>query len=315
MALIVSNNNIAFRYMLEHLEITTLFTQFRYYTHKRLNHPANSKNLKLWWQSAGNQQLNTLSKSLQILNICVRQISLVGTSETAREKSFNQWLAGLIDGDGSLLISKQGYPSLEITMDLQDEKLLMFIKQKLGGSVKLRAGIKALRYRLHNKESILNLINRINGEIRFSNRQEQLKKLCKTLNVLYLESQDLKLNNSWIAGIIDSDGCITGNFTRTNPTISITIANKYEENLLCVKTLLGGNIYFSKHGYGHYVWSIQSEIDIIEFLQNIKPIRSHKIKRFNLIKTFYNLRQLKAHSADNNTPLHKAWLNFLKNWQ
>ena len=46
---------------------------------------------------------------------------------------FNEWLAGLICGDGSLLVSKAGYPSCEITMGLEDEHALLQIKQKLGG--------------------------------------------------------------------------------------------------------------------------------------------------------------------------------------
>ena len=45
-----------------------------------------------------------------------------------------------------------GYPSCEITMALQDEHALAIIKQKLGGSLKLRSGVKAVRYRLHNEE-------------------------------------------------------------------------------------------------------------------------------------------------------------------
>lgn len=58
-----------------------------------------SQNIILRKQSAGNQRLSS---------------SLVGTSETTRVThiSFNEWLAGLIDDDGSLLLSKQGYVSL-----------------------------------------------------------------------------------------------------------------------------------------------------------------------------------------------------------
>jgi hypothetical protein len=77
---------------------------------------------------------------------------LVGTSETTRatsfsskDISFNQWLAGLIDGDGSLQISKQGYTSCEITVALADERLLRVIQNKLGGFIKARAGAKAIR--------------------------------------------------------------------------------------------------------------------------------------------------------------------------
>ena len=34
---------------------------------------------------------------------------------------FNQWLAGLIDGDGCFLLSKKGYASLEIVMEIRDK--------------------------------------------------------------------------------------------------------------------------------------------------------------------------------------------------
>ena len=69
--------------------------------------------------------------------------TLVGTSEAIRllkinknnkrtfsnytnNIKFHQWLAGLIDGDGSFLLSKNGYASLEITMDIRDEHALQY---------------------------------------------------------------------------------------------------------------------------------------------------------------------------------------------
>jgi hypothetical protein len=124
-----------------------------------------SQNIIFKKQSAGNQRLSS---------------SLVGTSETTRVThiSFNEWLAGLIDGDGSLLLSKQGYPSLEITMGLEDQACLRYIQNKLGGSIKLRSGANAWRYRLHNKENMLLLISMINGHIRHSSRLKQLHNLC-----------------------------------------------------------------------------------------------------------------------------------------
>ena len=48
-------------------------------------------------------------------------------------KKFSQWLAGLIDSDGSFLLSKKGYGSLEITMDVRDERALHVIKNIYGG--------------------------------------------------------------------------------------------------------------------------------------------------------------------------------------
>jgi LAGLIDADG endonuclease len=101
----------------------------------------------------------------------------------------------LIDGDGSLLISKQGYITCEITMSLSDEYALRYIQNKLGGSIKLRSGAKALRYRLHNKEGIINLINRINGKIRHSARLKQLNLLCTKLNIQLLFPDNLHYNH------------------------------------------------------------------------------------------------------------------------
>lgn len=50
--------------------------------------------------------------------------------------SWNEYLAGLIDGDGSLLICKAGYASCEITLDIYDESVLLDIQKKLSGYVK-----------------------------------------------------------------------------------------------------------------------------------------------------------------------------------
>jgi len=51
-------------------------------------------------------------------------------------------------------------------MDLKDEHCLYLIKKQFGGSVKLKSGAKAVRYRLHHKEGMLTLISAINGLIR-----------------------------------------------------------------------------------------------------------------------------------------------------
>ena len=66
-------------------------------------------------------------------------------------KIFHQWLAGLIDGDGCFLISKKGYCSLEIALEIRDVRALYQIKQKFGGSIKPMSGANGARYRLHHK--------------------------------------------------------------------------------------------------------------------------------------------------------------------
>jgi hypothetical protein len=41
---------------------------------------------------------------------------------------FNEWLAGIIDGDDCFFISKKGYTSLKITIHLRDVRCLNIIK-------------------------------------------------------------------------------------------------------------------------------------------------------------------------------------------
>jgi hypothetical protein len=258
-------------------------------------------------QSAGNQRL------------ALRQISsLVGTSETTRvapySKSFAEWLAGLIDGDGCLQVSKQGYTSLEITMGLEDLACLHYIQDKLGGSIKMRSGAKAYRYRLHNKQGMITLLHCINGHLRHSTRLQQLHRVCQQLNIPIIYPTALNKESSWFAGFFDADGTITMGMKNKHPQLSIRACNKLLQDVQWFKDVLGGSIYFDSSQNGYYHWSVQSRADVLNMLAYFKAhtSRSHKSKRIHLIKEYYALYDLGAYSPDNIH--HKAWLVFLNKW-
>jgi ubiquinol-cytochrome c reductase cytochrome b subunit len=80
-------------------------------------------------------------------------------------------------------------------MSLKDEHALAIIKNKLGGSIKLRSGVKALRYRLRNHTAMQNLVNRINGNIRHTSRLKQLEKVCLLLNIPIICPETITVNN------------------------------------------------------------------------------------------------------------------------
>jgi hypothetical protein len=236
--------------------------------------------------------------------------------------AFNQWLAGIIDGDGCLLVSKAGYCSCEITMGIYDEPLLMRIKQVLGGSVKPRAGLNAVRYRLHNTPGMIELINSINGYIQNTVRISQLKRVCNSLGIEYIPPQKLTLQSTWFAGFFDAEGTVTfslkeyGTNSLTRPQLSISVSNKKKEDLLVFIDCFGGNIYFDKSWNG-YNWYITSREDVEYFLSYTKLtrlIRSVKLHRLLLIPKFYKLVEVQAFRLDASPSLIKAWNCFLLRW-
>ncbi len=244
--------------------------------------------------------------------------SLVGTSETTRtttnsDPQFSQWLAGLIDGDGSLQVSKQGYTSCEITMGIADESCLRYIQNKLGGSIKVRSGVKALRWRMHNKAGMINLIHAINGHIRHTNRVLQLHKVCQQLNITPMTAGPLTKDNAWFAGFFDADGTITFSLKK-HPQLTLSVTNKILADVQPYKDIFGGAIYFDSAQNGYYKWSVQSRENILSMLAYFKqcPSRSAKNQRLHLVPKYFELRDLKA--FDPESPLHSNWQTFMDRW-
>ena len=250
-----------------------------------------------------------------------------------KDNKFNQWLAGLIDGNGYFGVTSKKYPNCEITISLYDEKTLKQIQNKFKGSIKLRSGVKTIRYRLHNKEDIIKLINAVNGNIRNSKRLVQFYKVCKLLDIKPIPPIKLNKNNAWFIGFIDANGIINYSFEQNKPQLYISVCNKYYIDIEYFKNVFNiGNIYFDKSQNGYFKWIIKNEKDIINFYNDYilyNPSRTTKFNRFILIKKFYELKILKAYKSNNilieinnvnegteniNSCIYKAWIYFEKKW-
>jgi hypothetical protein len=175
-----------------------------------------------------------------------------GSPRKDNDERFYEWLAGIIDGDGCFLLSKKGYASLEIVTQLRDKKCLYLIKQNFGGSVKLTAGDNYLRYRLHHKAGLINLIDKVNGLIQNPIRILQLGRICRArsaqlryasekYNIELKEPKALTYYNGWLAGFIDTDGSIYLN--DASGQMFITAVQKNRFMLDALVKLYGGTIY------------------------------------------------------------------------
>jgi ubiquinol-cytochrome c reductase cytochrome b subunit len=74
--------------------------------------------------------------------------------------------------------------------------LLRQIQNKFGGSIKKRTGVNAIRYRLQNKQGMLNLVKAVNGNIRNSTRLKQFYNICSLLEVKVITPIELTFNNA-----------------------------------------------------------------------------------------------------------------------
>lgn len=262
----------------------------------------------------------------QITKVYMKDNILVGISETTRTQKydininknnkFNEWLAGLIDGDGCFGITQKKYSNCEITVGIEDEKMLRLIQNKFGGSIKLRSGSNSIRYRLQNKEGMIKLINSVNGNIRHSKRLVQLNKVCLLLNIPIILPNKLSIDNNWFSGFFDGNGTINYYFSKERPQLYISVTNKYLVDIEDFSKILGGNIYFDKSQNGYYKWIITNETNHKIFYNYIKnnPSRSFKGNRLYLIPKYYEYYNNKYY-INNNSIKYKSWLIFNKKWK
>lgn len=250
------------------------------------------------------------SEAIRLLNI--RSIHNLNNSD--KDFRFKQWLAGLIDGDGCFSLSKKGYASLEITMDIRDERALQAVKKVYGGSIKLRSGASALRYRLHHKEGLLNLIKDVNGQIRNPIRLIQLNYICVKYHLTLNFPKKLTINNGWFSGFFDADGTIVIN--SSNWQLSISASQKTSEILIPLVELFGGYVYIDRGGNGSFKWYVTKKEDILKLIEYFKkyPSRSAKNNRLHLVFKFYELKGMKAQIASLESALAKSWNTFINKW-
>ena len=211
------------------------------------------------------------------------------------DNEFGYWLAGLIDSDGSLLVSHKGYTSCEITLYIREVQTLYKIKRVLGGRIAKRSNAQAFRWRLHNKIGMLKLINLINGKILLMKRKIKLIKVCEILDIIPITDNKLSSNNSWLTGFIDGDGSL--NIKKTDYQLSITISQKDKlilDNIVNVFSC--GKVYKDKSWNGWIFWvSNVKDLNILVKYLTKFPLKTPKKADLVTFKRFMLYKKRKYH--------------------
>ena len=229
---------------------------------------------------------------------------------------FNEWLAGLIDGDGYFILTKKNSTSCEICMDLRDKKALYEVKHKYGGSIKPVSGAKALKYKLRNKKGLVCLINDINGLIRNPTRLLQMNKLCVKYDIELKYPKPLTYYNGWLSGFIDSDGSVYLNEKSGQIFISITQKNRFLLEPLI--RLYGGRIDILSpkiEAFKYVIYRKNELYDLIDKYFIKYPLKTEKHKRVNLIKEFYDRRTYNNNDNKHDVNKLNAWVSYKDRWE
>lgn len=263
-------------------------------------------------------------------------------------EKWNQWFAGLTDGDGSFYINQQEQSiSYEITTHTSDIAILYSIKNMLkSGTIKPRSGSNSVRYRVKKTETIFDIVTRLNGRLYHQGRLNQFQKVCSMLNITFLPSSSVLCpTDAYLSGLMDSDGTIT--ISVSNSSFEDSQKTGVQGKILRLKNSKGFNsisakitsidfnlisLIQSSYGFGKiyeqqvnltnkcknkkYHWTIQSLEDFETFSNYLKmnPLKSVKRHRFRLSFYYFRYKRLRYHLNSSDRIKFGIWSKFCESW-
>ena len=164
------------------------------------------------------------------------------------EQYLANYLAGLIEGDGYISITKEDRVILGITFNLKDKPLAEKLLSYLGKGFIAKRKTNCIELRFSHKQTLCKIIELINGKFR-TPKIDQLYKLIDWMNSNH--SMDITklpinnssiLNDSWLSGFIDADG----HFYIRNSLKQIICKFSLEQRMIYPKTQESYNLILNK---------------------------------------------------------------------
>jgi intein-encoded DNA endonuclease-like protein len=203
-------------------------------------------------------------------------------------KNFLTWLVGFTEGEGSFIVNNRGDLAFIITQSTIDLKVLEFIRDTLGFGKVIPQSIQTSRYVTQSKVEIDIIISLFNGNLILPRKQQRFAIFLKGFNTwiskgkIRLDTVEFKhrsilpgLNNSWLAGFTDGEGCFTCSIGKDRGfSYNFYIAQKWDINLpvlehLCI--LFKGGIV-SRHSadntYEYRIGGVNNSKNIFLYFDN-----------------------------------------------
>ncbi len=222
------------------------------------------------------------------------------------------WFVGFTEGDGSFIVAKRGDISFVITQDTRDIQVLYMIKDVLGFGKVIKQGKTTSRYVVQDKKGLYLLSLLFNGNLVTNNKQIDFKLFNLAFNKYSNKGRIIfeqityspliiipTLEDSWVSGFVDSEGCFSVSFSSKNDGYNIifdlaqkgnsALKEESELNLLLdlfkvgkiYKHSLGNNIYYYR------VSGLSDTTRLFTYFENHK-LRSKKLKSYLLWRNLHS---------------------------
>ena len=143
-------------------------------------------------------------------------------SYSSNKINFENYLTGLIEGDGTIFVpkteysdkGKKNYPAIKIAFHSKDFPLAMLIQKNLSsGSLNRKKGVNAYTLTVNSTTGIQQLVGLLNGRMRTPKIYalykliDWLNRFSPELNLKKLPLKKTKIDaDSWLSGFIEADG-------------------------------------------------------------------------------------------------------------
>ena len=238
-------------------------------------------------------------------------------SKKRPEIQFLIWLIGFTEGDGSFVIAKtRNSLQFVITQSSEDVEILNYIQTNLGFGKVIKQGSRTSRYIVQDLNHLYLILLLFNGNIILPSRKDRFKAFLEVYNQKVLKGkikglQTIKyqisnilpsLNNSWLTGFTDAEGCFTVSFLQGSNAFRIRyiVSQKGEINLPILSQIIllfkAGAIeaHSQKSNYSYILSGEKSCYSIYDYFHNF-PLKSKKAHSFKLWKEIHLAISQKKH--------------------
>lgn len=148
--------------------------------------------------------------------------------------SWLTWFIGFIEGDGSFIVAKRGDISFVITQDTRDIQVLYMIQDVLGFGKVVKQGVTTSRFVVQDKKGLYLLCILLNGNFVTKTKHLNFKLFLSAFNKYSnkgkLNFENISLNpkmvkpsleDSWVSGFVDAEGCFSVSINSKTNAFSI----------------------------------------------------------------------------------------------